>query len=179
MFLLFVLAAAAVAPASDASVKAFLAAIPQETPKTEKVDQFEAEQLKDLQSKNPGHEAEVGAAFTASQRCKKVSGEKAVMDSLRDSARRLGDEKLQRLTAFYKSQEFAAFDRLATKKEADQTPAEKQEFARIMAAYPLQDYFESTKQTASDMMNNGAFFSALEACDKQLVEELTKRKLKH
>ena len=179
MFLLFVLAAAAVAPASDASVEAFIAAIPPKTPKADKVDPFEAEQLKDLQSQNPGHEAEVSAAFSASQQCKAVSGEKAVMDSLRDSARRLGDEKLQRLTVFYKSPDFAAFDRLAAKKEADQTPAEKQEFARIMAAYPLQDYFESTKQTASEMMNNGAFFSALEACDRQLDEELTKRKLKH
>ena len=158
MFLLFVLAAAAVAPASDASVEAFLAAIPPKTPKAAKVDPFEAEQLKDLKAQNPGHEAEVDTAFTASQQCKTIAGEKTVMNSLRDSARRLGDEKLQRLTSFYKSADYAAFDRLASKKEAEQSPAEKQEFARIKAAYPLREYLDSTRQTAGEMMNNGAFF---------------------
>ena len=179
MFLLYVLAAVAVAPASDASVDAFMAAIPPKTPKAAEMDPFDAEQLKDLKSQNPGREAEVDTLFTASQQCKAVAGEKVVMDSLRDSARRLGDEKLQRLTAFYKSADYAVFDRLAAKKEAEQSPAERQEFARIKAAYPLQEYLDSTRQTAGEMMNNGAFFSALEACDRHLDEELTKRKLKH
>ncbi len=179
MFLLYVLAAAAVAPASDVSVDAFMAAIPPKTPKSAQMDPFDAEQLKDLKTRNPGREAEVETLFTTSQQCKAVAGEKVVMDSLRDSARRLGDEKLRRLTAFYKSADFAAFDRIAAKKEADQSLTEKQEFARIRASYPLQDYLDSTNQTASEMMSNGAFFSALEACDKQLDEELTKRKLKH
>lgn len=179
MFLLFVLAAAAVAPASDASVDAFMAAIPPKTPKAAKVDPFEAEQLKDLKAQNPGREKEVDTAFTASVRCKETAGEKVVMDSLRDSARRLGDEKLRRLTAFYKSADYAAFDRLAAKTEAQQTPAEQQEFARIKAAYPLQDYLDSSKQTASALMSGGSFFSALDACDRQLDDELTTRQLKH
>jgi hypothetical protein len=179
MFLSYVLAAAALAPASDASVDAFIAAIPPKTPKSAKMVPFDAEQLKDLKARNPGREADVDTLFAASQQCKAASGEKAVMHSLRDSARRLGDEKLQRLTAFYKSADFAAFDRIAAKREAEQSLTEKQEFARIKAAYPLQDYLESSKQTASEMMSNGAFFSALEACDRQLDEDLTKRKLKH
>lgn len=178
MLLLYFLAAVAVARASDASVEAFIAAIPPKAPKSAQMDPFDAEQLKDLKTQNPGREAEVDTLFTASQQCKAVAGEKVVMDSLRDSARRLGDEKLQRLTAFYKGAYFAAFDRIAAKKEAEQSPAEKQEFARIKAAYPLQDYLESSKQTASEMMSNGVFFSALEACDGQLDKELTKANLK-
>ena len=162
-------AQASVAPASDANVEAFLAALPPSkdgrTARQLAPMKLDEEALKELQSRNPGHETESKTLFVAYSQCQHDAGERAKLDALQSSARRLGDEKLVRLTEFYRGPDFTRWAAIADKKEADRTQAEKDEFERVIAAYPLEEYLASSRESAQAMWESDGLFGALGKCE--------------
>jgi hypothetical protein len=181
MFVFLIAAAvaqASIAPASDANVEAFLAALPPSkdgrTAKQSAPMKLDDGALKDLQSRNPGHEAESRTAFVAYSQCQHDAGERAKLDALQSSARRLGDEKLVRLTAFYRGPDFTRWAAIADKKDVDRTQAEKDEYKRVLSAYPLEDYLASARESANEMWSPDGMFGQLAKCEDAFNASLVK-----
>ena len=167
--LAFAVAQVSVAPASDANIEAFLAALPTSkdgrTATQSAPMKLDEDALKDLQSRNAGHEVEAKTLFVSYSQCQYDAGERAKLDALRSSARRLGDDKLVRLTAFYRGPDFSRWAAIADKKDADRTQAEKDEFKRVIAAYPLEEYLASSRESAQKMWNSDGLFGELSKCE--------------
>ena len=145
MFVALLLAAIAdapaVPPASESAIDAFIAVLPppRSGPESDDERPWHKNELARLEKANAGREIEVRAAFATFRQCDRSALKKAVNDALRSSARQLGDAKLARMTEFYKSADSGVFQRLSQRTPDELSKAEKAEFERIFAAYPLKD----------------------------------------
>jgi len=169
-------AADPIAPASEAAIDAFIAALPPSTSTRE--SEIDAAELERLAALNHGRGAEVKAALEGSATCQRTAQDTAVTNALRSSARRLGDAQLKRLTEFYSGPDHAIFATFASRIPDKLTPAEQVEFDRLQKAYPLDAYAKSSKQSQAELWSPDGLMNELMKCDEQLESDIAKRGLK-
>jgi hypothetical protein len=155
----------AVAPASEAAIDAFVAALPEpeETTGDNRAHELQAEQLRE---KNPGREFALEPILEAHRRCDRLAVNDIAMRSVRESARRMGDERLRLLTQFYGSDDFVRFSTLI-EREAKGTPLgppETAELEAMFSRYPLQEFAKVSEQLAREMFTDKTVLDRFGKC---------------
>ena len=174
-FLLGLAVPAAPAPARDPLIDSFLAALPPGEAKLPAADPLAQGKAKALVERYPAKVTQIRAAFEDQRRCEAEAGDAARNQALRESARLLGDEKLAKLTSFYRGQDFGRLKQLsAAQKAGALSPAEKALFDRITTDYPLADYLVSSREAQRVMFADGTLMNALMACETGRNEALAK-----
>jgi hypothetical protein len=138
------------APPSEALVDRFMAALPPDRRALPTAPS--AEEVERLEALNPGKSAEIRPILEAYQACAAAESKTQALALLRDVARALGEAKLLRLTSFYEGPDYLAFAALGDRisKGADVSAAEKAEFERLVAEYPLNDFRDTMMKVAMD-----------------------------
>jgi hypothetical protein len=130
---------------------------------------------------NPGREKEVRAVLADHARCLAPAVAGATRRAIRSLAGNLGADKLRRLIAFYRSEDFRrldAIDALAQKAKGA-TPAQEQEMGRIMAANPVVAEFGTAIQRSGEVVaQDTAFTGAAEQCARALGAAFAGARLK-
>lgn len=144
---------------SEAQVERFLASLPKEA--LSRPPKPDPETAKRLIAQHPGKAAQIAAILGAFEKCFEPAGAAAMARVNRMLARSplLGAHKLERLTDFFAG---GGWDRLAVigeriEKSATPAAADLAERERLMAAYPLADFFSSLHIAAFHAAHQGAF----------------------
>jgi hypothetical protein len=162
---------AAPPPAREPVIDAFLAALPPGETKPPAADPS----VKALVERYPARGTQIRAAFEDQRRCETTASDAARNQALRESARLLGDERLAKLTSFYRGQDFARLKHLSAAQEAGAlSPAEQAQFDRITQDYPLADYLASSREAQRAMFTDGTLMNALMGCETGRGEALAK-----
>ena len=178
MLHLFALAAAAVqaaspAPPSEAQIDRFIAVLPPAASGQQAgPDAFEQLEEAKLREANPGGEARLEPILRAHRQCSQDASKAMVDRMLRETATRMGSEKLERLTAFYDGPDYDRFSALLEKEKAgSQTAAEKAEFTQLTERYPLEEFARATQSAATNLFSSAAIVS-FAACAEQREKAL-------
>jgi hypothetical protein len=158
------------APPSDALIDRFMAALPQPDPPGAPAPS--PGEVARLETLNPGKSALIRPILDAYEACAAAESRTQAVALVRQVARALGEAKLLRLTEFYEGPNFVAFEALGARiTKGEEVPAaEKAEFERLIAAYPLSDFRETMMRVAlSDAANLSATvrFASCDAARKQ------------
>jgi hypothetical protein len=164
-------------PASEATIDAFIAALPPEKPGVDPGEAFDQDRLERLIELNPDRQSEIRLVFDANERCEADAKDKASADWLRSSARPLGDEKLILLTDFYRGPDHATFARLSAMSPDDLAQADKAELDRIVGRYPLDEFAASASAAERDMWSPDGLIGDLLKCWQAYEAEMERRKL--
>ena len=179
----FALQAQSVPPApaapSEALVDRFIAAIPEwqdEAAETE----IDAGELSRLAALNPGKEPQLRSILKANLACSGPAVAAVTMRMLRTIARELGSERLEKLIRFYEGPDYAAFEALATRMQGQTAPSaeDKAAMAKLMAAYPLQDFLDRMNRAPDMIAADQAFMTAAMKCASEQMEALEAAGLK-
>jgi hypothetical protein len=175
-------AAAQTAPAapSEAQVARFIAALPDSDSLTAGSDAINPELLAQIQRANPGRETEAREVVAAHGRCTQRFVVGATERMFVRIAHRLGAARVEALIRFYGGPEFAPFSRIGDKMKRDEalTAAEQAELARIMSAYPLNEFFEAMEALTPTMAQDAAFIEGVTGCAGVTRAELGRRGLR-
>jgi hypothetical protein len=162
-------------PAREPVIDAFLAALPPGEAKLPTADPSAQGNAEALVKRYPAKVVQIRAAFEDQRRCETTASDAARNQALRESARLLGDERLAKLTSFYRGQDFARLKHLSAAQEAGAlSPAEQAQFDRITQDYPLADYLVSSREAQRMMFTDGTLMNALLACETGRDEALAK-----
>jgi hypothetical protein len=164
----------AVPPASEATVDAFVAAIPPQKPEPPRGHGFE----RWLEELNPGRDNDIRSIVSTYEECIDATRQRYLIEAVRSTASRLGEERLRRLVAFYGSADAKPYEELSKRDPSSLSATEKATWDRILAKYPLADYLTSEKQTFEQMMGPGGYVDTLSKCDPAFDAELAKRGLR-
>jgi hypothetical protein len=172
--LLFVLAALAAPPAAppppppppvdETRFQHFLKVLPDaKEPPRAGADPAEVARLAE---RHPGREKEIEAILAADARCTAPAREAAMLRMVHATADRLGPERLDRMIAFYEGPDFARFAALGPDRAADKplSAAEKAEFDRIVAAYPLREFAEAMQASGDGLFTDPAIGAVFAKC---------------
>jgi hypothetical protein len=144
---------------SEALLDEFVAALPHPEEWAMSTDP-DAEELARIEALNPGREKDVRAVLTDSARCSAPVIEAGTRRALRVVGARLGPDKLRRLIAFYRSDEFRRLDSVDTQRQkgAVLSAAQEEEFSRVMAAHPEARDFATGVQGSGDIIAKDPVF---------------------
>lgn len=152
-------------PPSEAEIAAFVAALP---PAGEEAGDSRAQQMagEELRKKNPGRSFDLEPIIAAYGQCNRTAVNEVAMNSVRESARRMGAEKLALLTAFYKSKDFARFSTLIEREEKGMPlgAPETAELEAMFARYPLQEFAKVSEQLAREMFTDKSVLDRFDKC---------------
>lgn len=166
-------------PADEASIDRFMAVLPDaETLDDERgPDPGEMERLRAL---NPGREAQVETIMIANAHCRSAIVNRKTEELLRGIARGLGQEKLERMIAFYEGPESARADHLFDRIENGEelSPAEQAEADSILARYPIEEMMDGLDNLHLAIGKDQAFLDGLTACDRERTEAFTQADLR-
>lgn len=150
-----------------ARVDRFLAALPPSRQAEKATDPFADERAQKLLAANPAREGAVRAAMEGRARCGDEAGRAEAKATLRRVAEALGDDELDKLTAFYSGPDYQRL--LAAGSEADIKP--------LTARYPLEHFMEVSRREAAQAMPD-RLFEALDACEAAANADLAKAGVK-
>ena len=163
----------AVASASEAAIDAFVAALP---PAEEQAAESRAHQMQAelLHEKNPGREFALAPILEAHRLCDRAATREVAMRSVRESARRMGEEKLAQLTLFYTSKDFARFATLIEREEKGMPlgPPETAEIEAMLGRYPLEEFAKVSEQLAREMVTDKVVLDRFGQCLAQRDQAL-------
>jgi hypothetical protein len=183
--LLALQAPAAVAQAADSApsqalVDRFIAAIPDRAAIETAGGEIDPGELSRLAALNPGKEAKVRAILQANLACTNPEIVAGSLRMLRTVARNLGGDKVQKLVSFYEGPDYAAFSALAARMEGKAKPSAEDSaaMARLMGAYPLQDFHAQLSRAEEIIAADQQFMTAAMKCAGEQVEAMEKAGLK-
>ena len=155
--------AQAPAPPSETTIAEFLAAIPPSAPVSRMAD---PEQLARLSALNPGKAGEIEPILTAYQGCIVPVIEANASEMIRTVAMSMGEQKLRRLSQFYKSPEFPLFASLANKHESGQalSAAETARLNRFLTEYPVGEFAQKLLEAGNAAASNQALITKFTKC---------------
>ena len=176
MLILFLALLAEPVPAGKATVDAFMSAVPPASGKSidDKVWLISDEALAELKRKNPGRDVELQKLVASYNACH----DNYALDRLRAAAARIGDEKLRRLTEFYRSADFKESKKLEKRDPTSFSTDERVMWERIQRDYPIDEFMASFKLEFAEM-NGEAVLKAWSACTADLADQMKRRSLKH
>lgn len=151
------------APPSEAAIAEFLAALPPSAPVSRAAD---ADQLARLSALNPGKAGEIEPILTDYQACIVPVIETNAIEMIRSVAISMGEQKLRRLSQFYKSPEFPLFTTLADKHSSGQTlsGAEAARLNRFASEYPLEELMQKLQEANNAAASNQALITKFTKC---------------
>lgn len=117
------------------------------------------EEISRLEALNPGKSAAIRPILEAYGTCAAAESKARAIALIRKVARTLGEARLLRLTEFYEGRDFVAFESFGARlSKGEELPAaDKAEFERLLAAYPLSDFRDAMMRVAvEDAANLGA-----------------------
>lgn len=174
------LAQAPAAAPSAALVERFIAVLPDR----EEIDSNSAEvdpaELSALAALNPGKEAQVRSILEANLACSNEAITAGTLRMLRTVAGDLGEARLTRLIGFYEGPDYAAFETLGRRiaGTATPTPEDRAAMAKLMEAYPLQDWLDRLNRAQEIIMADQGFMTAAMKCAEQQMNALEAAGLK-
>jgi hypothetical protein len=174
----FALLAAAPAPVDEARFQHFLKVLPDaKAAPSIGADPAETARLSKL---NPGRQKEVEAVLAADARCTAPAREAAILHMARAAADRLGPERLDRMIAFYEGPDFPRFNALVDAQAGGKSlsPADKTEFDRLVAAYPLREFAEAMQVSGNALFTDEAVGAVFARCADARVAAFARAKLK-
>jgi len=169
-----------VPPASEALVDRFIAVIPDAHQVENAQWDIDAEQLTRLTELNPERSGDIEAVSQAYRDCTSPIARAVTMRLLRDAARGLGEEKLERLVAFYQSTDFTTFKAISERGEAgaEVSDADMAEVLRITSDYPVMDFVESTSRAQAALFQDEALVGTILRCEEEMRSALASRDLR-
>jgi hypothetical protein len=165
---------------SEALVERFIAVLPDR----EEIDSGSAEvdpaELSALAALNPGQEARVRSILEANLACSNDAISAGTLRMLRTVARDLGSARVQRLVDFYEGPDYAAFAALGLRMGAAATPSAEDwaAMAKLMEAYPLQDWLDRLNRAQEIIMADEGFMTAAMKCAEEQMKALEAAGLK-
>ncbi|HEU0133849.1 MAG TPA: hypothetical protein VFR28_03425, partial [Allosphingosinicella sp.] len=128
--------------------------------------EMDAAELERLTALNPGKEAKLRPILQADLDCTGPAVTAVTFRMLRTVARDLGAERLRKLISFYEGPDYAAFEALSKRMEANPAPSAEDKAAldKLMAAYPLQAFAERMGGAGETIAADQAFMSAAVKC---------------
>lgn len=165
---------------SAALVERFIAVLPDR----EEIDAGTAEvdpaELSALAALNPGKEAQVRSVLEANLACSNDAISAGTLRMLRTVAGELGEARLTRLISFYEGPDYAAFETLGLRMAGTATPAaeDRAAMAKLMEAYPLQDWLDRLNRAQEIIMADDGFMAAAMKCAEQQMKALEAAGLK-
>jgi hypothetical protein len=172
-------AAAAQAP-SEALVERFIAVLPDREEIDAVPTEVDAAELSGLVALNPGKEAQVRSILHANLACSGEAISAGTLRMLRTVARELGEARLTGLISFYEGPDYAAFETLGLRMAATATPSpeDRAAMAKLMEAYPLQDWLDRLNQAEEIITTDQGFMAAAIKCAEQQTNALEAAGLK-
>jgi hypothetical protein len=141
----------------------------------------DAAEMAAIAALNPGREKEVQEILADHARCLAPAVAGATRRAIRTLATNLGADKLRRLIAFYRSDDFRrleAIDALAQKAKRA-TPAQQEEMVRIIGANPVVAEFGTALQRSGELIaQDQAFTGAAGQCEQAREASFAKARLK-
>ncbi len=156
-----------IAPASDAVIDRFMAAIP------DPGSDPDPQELTYFTSLNPDRAAAVAPILQSFSNCRAAYGRQAV----RRVAGALGEERLTRLIAFYEGEDFRTFDRLVSRPEEELSTEEQAERGRIISAYPIEDFI-AAMQPSNPAFSIDEAMEMLDQCERERDEAFQRQGLR-
>ena len=161
------------APPSPELVERFIAALPQPR---RPLDAIDSEELARLAQRNPGREGDIRPILEAHARCTAPVRQSSTERVFQGVAARLGTANVEALIRFYSGPDLARFGALAEK--TDKSTEENAELERLLAAYPMQAMMDAMQSSGMAIFDDDAFMSAMDACDRARVAELSRANLR-
>jgi hypothetical protein len=159
-----------VSPPSEAQVERFMAVLP-DVEALGQVDRTaDPVELERLVSLNPGRDADIRPVLETFAACQSPIHNAMSLTGLRMIARRLGSAGLERLTAFYQSEDLDRLEALTARLQAGEAPgeAEQAEMERIFAAYPLREFQALMQNVMTELVpTQTEALAALDRCDDE------------
>lgn len=165
---------------SEALVERFLAVLPDRA-EIDAVDtEVDAAELSALVALNPGKEAQLRSILEANLACSGKAISTGSLRMLRTVARDLGEARLKRLVSFYEGPDYAAFEALGLRMAdaAGPSPQEREAMAKLMAAYPLQDWLDGLNRAQEIIAADQGFLAAALKCAEEQTKALEAAGLK-
>jgi hypothetical protein len=165
---------------SRALVEHLLAVLPDRAEIDSSSGEVDPGELDALTALNPGKEAQVRSILEANLACSGEAVSAGTLRMLRTVAGDLGDAKVKRLVEFYEGPDYAAFAALGTRMSATPTPSaeDRSAMARLMEAYPLQEWLDGLNRAQEIIAADDGFLSAAMKCAEQQMNALEAAGLK-
>ena len=165
---------------SEALVERFLAVLPDRDQIDALAGEVDPAELSALAALNPGKEAQVRSILEASLACSGEAISAGTLRMLRTVARDLGEAKVERLIRFYEGPDYAAFAALGPRMDgaAKPSPEDQAALARLMEAYPLQDWLDRLNGAQAIFEADEGFMSAALKCAGEQTKALEAAGLK-
>jgi hypothetical protein len=153
-------------PPDDAAIERFMKVLPD----AETLDDEQApdpDELARLRAINPGREAQVEAIMTTHSRCQSTLVNAKTAEMLRGIARDLGQEKVERLIAFYEGPDSPRVDYLFGRIENGEelSSAEQAEVDGLLARYPIEEMLDALDALKLKIAKDRVFLDQLAACE--------------
>lgn len=170
-----------VAPASEANIDAFVKVLPPSEGGHDKLDDSEVEAQKQLLNLNPGRETKVREIVAAHRQCMKPLENNTITEMVRQTARAIGNDRLQLMTEFFRKGEDHKLEPLLAKRQSGTTlsAAEEAELNRLVATYPLVDYGEASKAVREDLYGDPQLLKGIQSCDEEMLKAVKAAGIKY
>ncbi len=156
---------------SAALVERFIAVLPDRAEIDSNSAEVDPAELSGLVALNPGKEAQVRSILEANLACSNEAISAGTLRMLRTVAGDLGEARLTRLISFYEGPDYAAFETLGLRMAGAATPSaeDRAAMAKLMEAYPLQDWLDRLNRAQEILMADEGFMtSAMKCAERQL-----------